>query len=110
MKFHQIPIGTRFEFEGVVYVKSSALTANRIDSGAQRVIPRSAALRPIEGDPVAIDAEEMTRSIPLPQVRAALRELVAEALKSAEEGWGPAVAEGLRGPLEEQCRRIVERL
>ncbi|MEW5771150.1 MAG: hypothetical protein AB1831_12410 [Pseudomonadota bacterium] len=48
MKFTQLPIGTRFEFEGRVYVKTGPIAAAS-ESGAQRMIPRYAVLRPLDG-------------------------------------------------------------
>ena len=51
MKFQQLPVGTRFEFEGTVYTKSGPMTASA-DSGGQRMIPRYAELAPLGGTPV----------------------------------------------------------
>lgn len=47
MKFQQLPVGTRFEYDGRIYVKSGPLTAAG-ESGGQRIIPRSAVLRPLD--------------------------------------------------------------
>ena len=48
MKFQQLPIGARFEFEGKVYVKTGPVAAAS-DQGGQRVIPRYALLKPLDG-------------------------------------------------------------
>jgi hypothetical protein len=48
MKFQQLPIGGRFEFEGKVYVKTGPVTATS-EQGGQRMIPRYATLRPLDG-------------------------------------------------------------
>lgn len=48
MKFSQLPIGARFEFEGKVYVKTGPIAAASEDGG-QRMIPRYAVLRPLDG-------------------------------------------------------------
>lgn len=42
MKFHQVAVGQRFEFEGKVYVKSRPLTAIHEASGQTQMIRRSA--------------------------------------------------------------------
>ena len=42
MKFFQLAIGQRFEFEGQVYIKTTALLANHEQSGRKRMIRRSA--------------------------------------------------------------------
>lgn len=46
MKFTQLPIGARFEFEGQVYTKTSPIAASG-ESGGQKLIPRYAALKPL---------------------------------------------------------------
>lgn len=45
MKFGQLPIGTRFEYEGVCYLKSGPLVAAREDGGPQRFLGRYADVR-----------------------------------------------------------------
>lgn len=47
MKIHQLPQGARFEYEGVVYVKTGPLFATG-PQGA-RLIPRYAVLTPLDG-------------------------------------------------------------
>jgi hypothetical protein len=42
MKFPQLPIGTRFTWQGEQYCKSGPMTATVEGSGAERLIPRSA--------------------------------------------------------------------
>ncbi len=51
MKFPQLPIGSRFEFEGVQYIKSGPLTATASDGSGQRLIKRSAIVTPLDGRP-----------------------------------------------------------
>ena len=47
MKLQHLPLGTRFEYEGKVFVKTGPLTASS-EEGRQQIIPRYAVLRPIE--------------------------------------------------------------
>jgi hypothetical protein len=47
MKFQQLPIGTRFEFEGREYTKTGPVTAS--SEQGLRMIPRFAVLRPLDG-------------------------------------------------------------
>jgi hypothetical protein len=42
MRFAQVPIGTRFEFEGELYLKTGPLIAHREPAGRPRMIPRFA--------------------------------------------------------------------
>ena len=50
MKFHQLPVGTRFRYQERAYRKTTPLAASGED-GSQRVIPRSAIVSPIEDTP-----------------------------------------------------------
>jgi hypothetical protein len=52
MKLQHLAIGDRFEYNGDVYVKTGPLTAAS-ENGGQRVIPRSAVLRPVGSDQAA---------------------------------------------------------
>ena len=45
MKFHELPIGQQFEFEGEVYAKSAPLIASHVQSGKQKFMPRYALVR-----------------------------------------------------------------
>jgi hypothetical protein len=49
MRFHQLAIGERFEFEGATYVKIKALTALSEAGGGERFIRRSAEVRVVAG-------------------------------------------------------------
>ncbi|MDD2884807.1 MAG: hypothetical protein PHT48_07150 [Dechloromonas sp.] len=46
MKLQHFSVGERFEYEGVIYVKTGPLTACG-ETGGQRMIPRHAMLRPV---------------------------------------------------------------
>lgn len=48
MKLNHLPIGARFEFEGEIYTKTGPITAAS-EKGGQRMIPRYAVLRPVDG-------------------------------------------------------------
>ena len=48
MKFQQLAMGARFEYEGRGYTKIGPLTAIN-EAGEQRMIPRFAVLAPVEG-------------------------------------------------------------
>ena len=54
MRFPQLALGQRFEFQGRQYTKNGPLTASEEASGEQRMIPRSAevTLLDAEGQPV----------------------------------------------------------
>lgn len=42
MKFHLLPLGSRFELEGETYIKISPLVSERADGGQRRMIRRAA--------------------------------------------------------------------
>lgn len=56
MKFGQLPVGTRFDYEGVQYVKTGPLVAAPEDGGAQRFLGRYADVRVLVSTPSASHA------------------------------------------------------
>jgi len=44
MKFQQLKIGQKFQYQGDFYVKSSLLVASHAETGEQKLIPRYAAI------------------------------------------------------------------
>lgn len=57
MKIHQLPMGTRFEYAGQIYVKSGPLVGTGPDG--QRLIPKYAVLTVLDGS-VPKSAEQAT--------------------------------------------------
>ena len=110
MRFHQLPVGETFEYQGKLYVKTGPLTAAARDGGAQRCIPRSAGVRPVhaglEKPPVrgASDTTEATR--------AAVDAFCRTVMDMIEElaGEDPEVRGYCCGRLEEARRRLLEQL
>ena len=47
MKFQDLPVGARFEYQGKVFVKTGPITAAS-EAGGQQMIPRYADLRPLD--------------------------------------------------------------
>lgn len=47
MKFHQLPIGARFQYDGERYIKTTPMVAHNEKSKAQRFIVRSALVQPL---------------------------------------------------------------
>lgn len=85
MKFHDLPLGARFELEGAVYVKSSPVLANKEDSGESRFMARYKVVAPLEGATAKPKA-------------ASGKMLKEEAVLAAFEGY------------HERCRHALERL
>ena len=48
MKFSQLPVGSRFEYQGQTYHKTSPILAAAEEGGAQRMIARSAPVRVLD--------------------------------------------------------------
>jgi len=44
MKFQQLTIGQKFEYQGEFFIKSSPLVASHAETGEQKLIPRYAAI------------------------------------------------------------------
>jgi hypothetical protein len=68
MKLQDLPVGTRFEYQGRVFVKTGPITATAED-GSQRMIPRYADLRPL--DPLPEKPPVSQRTLDEARVRAA---------------------------------------
>lgn len=60
MKFNNLPQGSRFEFEGKVYVKAGPLTAAAEDGSGLRMIPRHVLLKPVDIPMQTDESEELT--------------------------------------------------
>lgn len=48
MKFHQLPVGSRFELDGRVFVKVTTLVAQGEADGRQQLVRRSASVQLVE--------------------------------------------------------------
>ncbi len=51
MKFQQLEMGARFEYQGKLYVKEGPVAAREVESGKSRMIPRYALLKPVAESP-----------------------------------------------------------
>ncbi|MEJ2143310.1 MAG: hypothetical protein P8Y24_13340 [Gammaproteobacteria bacterium] len=47
MKFYLLPVGEKFEYQGEIYIKADKLIANSEQTGKNRLIPRSANVKPV---------------------------------------------------------------
>lgn len=98
MKFHQLPLGARFEFQGERYRKSAPLLATAETSGTQRVIPRSAVISPLESPALEPATSEGGTTVAAETVRSALDRYHAacvEALSVCVQGAPPEHARAL---------------
>lgn len=85
MKFLQLDVGQRFEWNGEVYSKSSPILAVAEASGKSRMVPRSSAVTPL-GDGNAVTAQVAEPSdIPLSTAREALQQMQQDLLSYFEE-------------------------
>lgn len=49
MKFHDLEIGQRFEFEGAAYVKTSPVLAGQVEGGGSKFMARYLAVKLLDG-------------------------------------------------------------
>lgn len=98
MKFQQIPIGARFEFEGRIYVKSGPLTAAS-EQGGQRMIPRFATLRLLDGERVPEPPRE-SRPVDAAKVMAAFDAFYRTCIGRVADADGRAELEAARQRFE----------
>ena len=69
MKLQHLPMGARFEYEGVIHVKTGPMTASS-EAGGQRIIPRYATLKSLE-EPAAESKAPIKGRLEAVRVRAA---------------------------------------
>lgn len=108
MKFSQLPIGARFEFEGRVYTKTSPIAASG-EAGGQKMIPRYAVLKPV--DSAAPPATRKSRALNEAKVMAALDALAADCARLIDQAATDTTQRAqLRAELAAARQRFVEGL
>lgn len=108
MKFTQLPMGARFEYEGRVYVKTSPIAASGEDGG-QKLIPRFAVLKPL--DAAARPAPKAARALDEARVLAAFEAFAADCARLIDAAETDATRHRLaRAELEAARRRFLESL
>jgi len=102
VKFGQLPIGTRFDYEGVHYVKTGPLVAAPEDGGQQRFLGRYADVRVL----VATVPTAATAAVDWP---AAFDAFYAECLAAIDTvgALDPSAAAQARRQLEAARRRLL---
>lgn len=98
MKFLQLGLGERFEYEGVVYTKSSPMLASRDGDGSSRSIARSADVRPLGRDVVQAPTKSGDA---LKRFHAEVRDLI---------GALPLTDEAARNAVLQQLDRLYQEL
>ena len=98
MKIHELPMGTRFMWQGRAYVKSGPLFADGDDG--RRMIPRHAVLQPL--DPVPITAPARPATVPAGDVCAGVEALLADCRRELPPEHHAQV--------EAACDRLLDRL
>lgn len=108
MKFQLLPMGARFEYEGQVYTKTGPMTASSAQGG-QRMIPRFAVLKPLDGVVTAVPSP--SRSLDEATVMAAFEQFYGTCanLLFGDES-DVQRARDLRAMLEAARERFTERL
>jgi hypothetical protein len=108
MKFQMLGVGARFEYAGVNYVKSGPLTAIS-ESGVQRMIPRFALLRPLDGPTETLP--KVSRALDEAAVLAAFEAFYAACLSEFEAVCRDSTAApAWRARLESARRRFAAAL
>lgn len=107
MRFPQLPIGQRFRWQGVTYTKTRPIGARGEADGAERMIPRSAVVEPLDGSPPQPPRSPGT--LDPDSVRAAIDSLVQD-IHTAHAALPSGTAERLAPALADAHRRCLERL
>ncbi|NWG85900.1 MAG: hypothetical protein HXY26_00010 [Hydrogenophilaceae bacterium] len=108
MKFTQLPLGARFEYEGQVYVKTSPVAASG-ERGGQKLITRYAVLRPLDAAPKP--APRPARSLDEQQVVAAFEAFAADCARLLDQAATDATQHRLlRTELDAARQRFLDAL
>lgn len=109
MKFQLLPLGARFQYEGQVYTKAGPMTATT-EQGGQRIIPRYAVLKPLEGE-AAVAAPAPARKLDASAVLAAFEIFHGDCVRFLDEtGFDEEMACILRERLESARQRFMAAL
>lgn len=113
-RFTLIPVGENFEFQGERYCKTGPLTATSVDGKRQRMIPRSAMVRPLhESRPQDEPALDEAAAIDAARVHEAFTHYhngCLEWLQLAERELATESAAQIREALETARRRFLQEL
>ena len=106
MKFAQLQIGQRFSYRDTTYRKATPLMADIVDGEGQRLIPRSASVRPLGAAPPPPEPQE---PVPLAQLDRAMRQLASDMEQALgdsglEAGTADKLLRELQGALV-RCRQ-----
>ena len=108
MKFSQLPMGARFEYEGAVFVKTSPIAASG-ETGAQKMIPRYAMLKPLDGTPKS--ESRKTRGLDEAKVMVAFDAFGADCARLLDIAAADTTQRAmLRAELEAARQRFLEQL
>lgn len=99
MKLQHLSMGARFEYEGVVYVKTGPLTASS-EEGGQRIIPRYAILKALDVPAVEASKSPVKGRLEVVRVRTAFERFY--------ESCERLVPEGSQGELAEARQQFFE--
>jgi hypothetical protein len=110
IRFTHLQIGQQFDYQGEHYTKVAPLIASNNANGAQRMIPRSAAVTLLQGDISSTPGSNSTPTHPALAVleryhQTALAELQALGEDEAKLGAARARLEGLRSELEKAIQQ-----
>lgn len=104
MKFHQLPLGALFEYQGTRYAKTGPLLATEQASGRQRCLPRAARVTPLGG--ATGTAPEMAATVDAATAAERLYHVALGLIDGLAEGQG----EGLREQAREKLATAYETL
>lgn len=111
-KFHLLPVGQHFEWEGKNYVKTTPLIADQVPDGGQKFMPR-AALVTISGTEMTPAAAAKPTSLDSAIVREAITRHHQRCVEIILSSCGPQQAEptgDVTCGLEQLYRELLEEL
>ena len=112
MKFHDLDIGQRFDFDGVVYVKTSPVLAGQVEGGGSKFMPRYAMVKLLdEAAPRAkLEQEQMLQAREVLAAFEAFHSACSEELEKLEGSLPANRLKALFDAIEEKRKGFLDTL
>lgn len=113
MKFHLVPVGEKFEFEGEVYVKADKLIANNEKTGKNRLIPRSANVQPVNAQADAtpkVVEDHKTQTARVLEEFDNYHQQCLQCLSELNESSDPGALTRMKDEMETARKKFIDRL
>lgn len=113
MKFHLLPIGESFSYQGITYTKSGPLTASSDDTGSNKMISRSANIqvsKNLEIKDVAESASDSLSSVDVASAINAYHKIINQCLMDIKHEVDGSLHKKIQLKLGNGYREVLKKL